>query len=133
MNNLTGEYQNNVEQLSALDIKSYERIFKIFKSSVDNKEFYTFNTLKSITFPEIDGSYIDYYTVKTKTPMTILSYEIYGDIKSWWILYLLNKELFTGAPFYVSGGNKIRYVKDYVRTLIYADITQSTVFGGRHF
>jgi hypothetical protein len=128
-----GAYQNEVVGLSSLNIKDYERIFKVFKASVDDKEFYHYNILKKISFPVIDSEFIQYYKVKSRMPMTTISYNIYGDIKSWWILYLLNKDKFTGAPFYVDGGVQLAYISDSLRGLIYSDITQSTVFGGRHF
>lgn len=128
-----GQYQNEILSLSALNIKDYERIFKIFKASVDDKNFYYYNILKKIDFPTIDSRYIEYYEVKTRLPMTTISYNIYGDIKSWWILYLLNKDKFDGAPFFVEGGTQLAYISDGLRGIIYADITQGTVFGGRHF
>lgn len=129
----TGNYQNEIPSLSALGVKDYERIFKVFKTTLDDKEFYFYNILKKIEFPEIDEQYLEYYDVLSKMPMTTVSYNIYGDIKSWWILYLLNKEKFDGPPFYVEGGVRLRYITDELRTLIYDDITQSTVYANRHF
>lgn len=35
-----GQYQNEIKSLSALDLESFERIFKIFEESLDNKDFY---------------------------------------------------------------------------------------------
>ena len=129
----TGHYQNEIPSLSALGQKDYERIFKIFKQSVDDKEFYVYNLLKRIDFPEIDSQFIAYHEVSTRTAMTIVSYQIYEDIKSWWIIYLLNKEKFTGAPFFIEGGTQIKYIKDELRSAIYSDITQATVFSNRHY
>lgn len=130
---ITGKYQNEIPSLSALKIQNYERIFKVFEQSVNEKNFYFYNILKRIDFPEIDSQYIEYYDVQSKLALTILSYKIYQDIESWWILYLLNKDKFVGAPFYVDGGTQIKYISDSVRTAIYTDITNSTVYGGRHF
>jgi hypothetical protein len=128
-----GKYQNEITSLSALSIRDYERIFKIFEQSLDNKDFYVYNILKKIEVPEIDSQYIEYYTVNTKMPLTLLSYKIYGDIKSWWLLYIINKDKFIGAPFYVEGGTQIKYIIDSVRVAIYTDITQSTVYDNRHY
>ena len=128
-----GNYQNNIPSLPELSIRDYERIFKVFKQSEDDKDFYVYNILNRIDFPEIDTEYIEYHDVKTKTALTIISYQIYGDIKSWWIIYLLNKDKFTGAPFYVNGGTRLKYITDSLRTAIYQDITQSTIFAGRHY
>jgi len=129
----TGQYQNEILSLSALDLTDYERIFKIFEESLDNKDFYVYNLLKKIEFPEIDGQYIEYYTTNSKLPLSILSYNIYEDIKSWWILYLLNKDKFTGAPFYIDGGVQVKYIINAFRTAIYTDITNSTVYDNRHY
>lgn len=129
----TGNYQNEITPLSALSNKDYERIFKVFQQSVDDKEFYTYNILKTISFPEIDGQYTEFYTPPSRMAMTTLSYNIYGDIKSWWILYLLNKDKFDGAPFFIDGGVQMKYITDSLRVMIYQDITDSTVFGGRHY
>jgi len=129
----TGKYQNEITELPDLGIRDYERIFKIFKQSVEDKDFYVYNILKKIEFPEIDSQYIEFYDVQKRTPLSILSYQIYEDMKSWWILYLLNLDTFTGAPFYVEGGTQIKYIKDSVRAAIYEDITNDTVYAGRHY
>ena len=127
-----GKYQNEISSLNELNIEDYERIFKIFKQSLDNKEFYTYNILKKIEFPAIGDRFLEYYDVKTKTPLTTLSYNIYGDIKSWWILYLLNKDKFANAPFYIDGGTTIKYISTYYKSAIYSDITKDTIFRGKH-
>lgn len=129
----TGLYQNQIDALDKLDIMNYERIFKVFEMSVNNKDFYTYNILKRVDFPEIDNEFIEFRDVLNNTPLTILSYKIYGDIKSWWILYLLNKDKFVGAPFIVDGGTQIKYIKNSFRTSIYQDINTATTYGGRHY
>jgi hypothetical protein len=129
----TGKYQNEIKDLPLLEVGNYENIFKIFQASVDDKNFYTYNILKNIEFPEIDSSYIKYYTPNKRMALTIVSYEIYEDIRSWWIIYLLNKDKFTGAPFYVEAGVQLKYIIDVFRSSIYEDITNSTIFGGKHY
>lgn len=128
-----GEYQNQIDSLSALPIQSYERIFKVFKESLEDKEFYYYNILKKLEFPELDNTLVEYHDVLSKTPLTTVSYDIYGDIRSWWIIYLMNKDKFSGAPFWVEGGTQLKYLKVEFRALLYQDITQSTVYGGRHY
>jgi hypothetical protein len=128
-----GKYKNEITDLNELGIEDYERIFKIFKQSIDGREFYTYNILKKIEFPNIGDKFLEYYDVKSKTPLTTLSYNIYGDIKSWWILYLLNKDKFPDIPFYVNGGSSIKYISKYYRNAIYSDISKSTIFKGRHY
>lgn len=128
-----GQYQNQITSLSALNVEDYERIFKIFKQSIDDKNFYTYNILKKIEFPTLGNEFLKFYNVQSKMPLTTLSYRIYGDIKSWWIIYLLNKDKFDGAPFYVNGGTEISYIPLVYKTAVYIDITNSTIFGGRHY
>jgi hypothetical protein len=128
-----GKYQNEIISLSALDIKNYERIFKVYYDEIDGKQFPHYNILKKIDFPELDSSVIEYHDVLTRTPMTTVSYDVYGDIRSWWIIYLLNKDKFTGPPFWVEGGTQLKYIKSALRSSIYLDITQNTIFAGRHF
>ena len=129
----TGEYRNDIDALSAISIKEYERIFKVFKQSLDDKEFYTYNILKKIDFPVIDSSHIQFYSPPHKMALSIISWNIYKDMSSWWIIYLLNREKFDRAPFTLDGGVQVKYISNNLRTLIYADITNATVFGGRHF
>jgi hypothetical protein len=128
-----GQYQNQIPALSSLDVKRYERIFKVFKDSVDDKEFYHYNILKKLEFPELDESVIGYHKVQARTALSIISYDIYGDIESWWIIYLLNKEHFNGVPFWVEGGVNLKYILPGVLGSLYYDITKSTIFNGRHF
>jgi hypothetical protein len=128
-----GQYRDKISALDALSIKSYERIFKVFTQSLNDKDFYTYNTLKKIEFPEIDSDFIQFYNVDSRMALTTISYKIYGDIQSWWIIYLLNKDKFQGAPFYVNGGVQLSYIDPGVTSLIYSDITNSTIFGGRHY
>ena len=129
----TGEYRNDVPALSALSLREYERIFKVFKQSLDDKDFYTYNILKKIEFPVIDSKYIEFYSPPHKMALSIMSWNIYGDMSSWWIIYLLNKEKFDRAPFTLDGGVQVKYITDSIRTAIYTDITNATIFGGRHF
>lgn len=128
-----GQYQNEITSLSALNVEDYERIFKIFKQSKENKDFYTYNILKKIEFPTLGKDFLQFYDVQSRIPLTTLSYKLYNDIKSWWIIYLLNKDKFDGAPFYVNGGTQISYIPLVYKTAIYTDITNSTIFGGRHY
>lgn len=128
-----GNYQNSIPSLSSLDIKNYERIFKVYGAFSGDKEFPYYNILNKVELENIDPQYVDFYDVKTKTPMTTISNNIYGDIISWWIIYLMNKEKFDGPPFWVEGGVKLKFLKPEFRTLLYLDITQNTVFARRHF
>jgi hypothetical protein len=115
------------------DIERYERIFKLHTQSKDGKDFNFYNILNKIEFPEnIDPEYIETYTVPSRLPLTTISYNIYGDITSWWIIFLMNKdklpELFFSTP-----GIKLQYIEQSFLTLIYNQITRDTIYNGRHF
>lgn len=127
-----GKYRIEINDLNPLPITDYERIFKIFTADGE-KAFYYYNILKKIDFPDISPEFLGERNIQAKTPMTTVSYDIYGDIKSWWIIFLLNKDLFVGAPFWIEGGSTIKYILPEFKSLIYNDITRSTIFGGRHF
>lgn len=128
-----GQYQNDIDDLNTLNITDYERIFKVFTKSENDKDYYFYNILKKIEFPVLDEQYLGYFDVKSDMPLTKISYDIYEDIKSWWIVYLMNKESFVGIPFVVKGGTTLKYILREYRAEIYRDITRATVFSGRHF
>jgi len=128
-----GDYQNNIESLSTLNVGDYERIFKVYTENVNDKDFYFYNILNKIDLQDLDPEFINFYDVKTRMPMTTLSYRIYGDIKSWWILYLMNKDQIQNPPFWVDGGVRLKYIKLEYRVLLYNDITKNTILNGRHF
>jgi len=128
-----GLYQNEINILPILKIGDYERIFKVYSETLENKEFYFYNILSKIDLSDIDSEFLDYYNVKSKLPMTILSYNIYGDMNLWWLIYLLNKKFFDGAPFWINGGVQVKYLKPENLPSLYYDITKNTILGGRHF
>lgn len=129
----TGQYRNDINDLDELSIRDYERIFKVFTKNENDKEYYFYNILKKIEFPLLDEKYLGYYDVKSDMPLTKISYDIYEDIKSWWIVYLMNKDLFDKIPFVVEGGTTLKYILREYRSEIYLDITRATVFSGRHY
>lgn len=129
-----GEYQNNIPSLSSLDISSYERIFKVFEAKDTNKNFYFYNILKKIELPtNIDDEYLAFYNVKSNLPMTILSYKIYGDMKLWWLIYLLNKQELGNNIFVVQGGTQIQYIKPEIIPTVLQQITDIIIYNGRHY
>lgn len=132
--NTLGDYQNNIEDLEDLSLSNYERIFKIFTTSNNSKDFYFYNILKKIVMPDnIDSEYIQYYENKTPAPLTIVSYEIYNDIKLWWIVALLNREKLLSNLFVVPGGVQLRYLAAQALPLIFSQITNITIRNGRHY
>ena len=123
----TGKYQDEVPVLPGLPLNRYERIFKLFTEPNNGKEFYFYNILNKIEFPSnIDNSLLDTYIIKSKQALTTTSYEIYGDIHSWWIIYLLNKEII-GNSFFAEGGQELTFIKKNKRGLIYQQMTDVTL------
>ena len=78
-------------------------------------------------FPDnIDNSLLDVHNVLSKQALTTTSYDVYGDIHSWWIIYLLNKETI-GNSFFAEGGQQLTVIKPSKRGLIYQQITEATL------
>ena len=128
-----GEYQDNIPALSSLDIVDYERVFKVHTATNNDKQFYFYNILNKIEFPEnIDSNILGLYTAKSNEPLTTTSFNIYEDIKSWWIIYLLNKNVLK-TQFFVKGGQQLQYILPESRTFIYSQITSATVYDNQHF
>ena len=81
--------QNEVAELRKLFDNSYEGIFRMYK---DQGEFYAYNILRTIQFPDDLHNDVYYYlTISGRTTWTDLSFDIYGDIKLWWLICSVNK------------------------------------------
>lgn len=136
MNNLTGKlgkYQDDLDNLPELPITRYERSLKVSTATTEGKEFYIYDILSKIEFPDnIQSDILGLYTAKADQPLTTASYNIYEDIDSWWLLYLLNKQVI-GTSFFVSGGTQLKYILPEFRDLVYNNITRATIFDNRHF
>jgi len=128
-----GQFQDDITELPELPITRYERCLKVNTVSKDDKEFFVYNILSKIEFPNnIQADILGLYTSNADEPLTTTSYNIYEDIDSWWLLYLLNKNTL-GNSFFVSGGTQLQYILPEFRDLVYNNITRSTVFDDRHF
>lgn len=129
-----GEQQNNIEGLPRVSVSDYERIFKVHTDNVDGKNFHYYNILQKIEFPEnINTNFIAYHKVEGSMPLTTLAHQIYGNIKMWWIIFLLNKPIFRASMFTVPTGVSLKYIKPEALPVIYGQITRQTVYNGRHF
>jgi hypothetical protein len=136
MKSLTGKlglYQNDVSNLPALDITRYERIFKIHTASKEDKQFYFYNILNKIEFPDnLQYDLLQLYTAPADEPLTTVSYNLYDDIDSWWLIYLLNKTII-GNSFFLKGGTQVQVIQPALRSMVYESITEATAFDNRHF
>lgn len=128
-----GKYRTEVTNLSGAKFDRYENIFKVYTQPTNGKQFYFYNILNKIELPEnINSNFFDLHTVKGRLPLTTVSYHIYDTIHNWWILYLANKEVLKNQ-FYVEGGVQLKFIKEEFLPLIFTEITNSTIFGNRHF
>lgn len=134
MNVLLGEYQNNISDLKFLDLANYERIFKLYLNNNNGKNFYFYNILKKVTMPKnINSEYINLYNVPSTLPLTIISNNLYKDIRLWWLIYLVNEDKLSSNRFVVPGGTKLMYIKPELLSAVFSEITNKTVFNGRHY
>jgi len=129
-----GEYQNNIPSLSSLEIASYERIFKLYSQEIGDKEQYYYNILRKVDLPEnISSEYLEFYTTPAPMPFTIISHNIYNNMKLWWLILKLNKQDIGENIFTVPAGTKLRYIIPTALPVVFNQITRITVFNGRHY
>lgn len=131
---IIGKYQNDISQLEQLDLENYERIFKIYTTGDKDKQFYFYNILKKITLPEnIDSNIIDFYNVSSPLPLTIISHNIYNDIRLWWLIFILNSSTIGKNIFVVPGGTQLKFIKSQYLPIVFNQITKLVVYNGRHY
>ncbi len=128
-----GEYQNNVLSLSAVDFTRYENIFKVYTEPTNGKEFYFYNILNKIEFPQnLNSDFFELHTVTGRMPLTTVSYHLYDTMHNWWILYLTNLNVLRNK-FFVEGGTQLKFIKPEYLAFVFNQMTRSTVFGNRHY
>tara|TARA_R100001163_G_C5047028_1_gene184237 strand:- start:550 stop:957 length:408 start_codon:yes stop_codon:yes gene_type:complete len=128
-----GEYQNNVLSLSAVDFTRYENIFKVYTEPTNGKEFYFYNILNKIEFPQnLNSDFFELHTVTGRLPLTTVSHHLYDTIHNWWILYLTNLNVLRNK-FFVEGGTQLKFIKPEYLGFVFNQMTRSTVFGNRHY
>lgn len=129
-----GEYQNDIPDLKQLDLENYERIFKVYTANIDDKEFFFYNILKKITLPNnIDSNLLDFYTVNSPLPLTTISYNIYNDIRLWWLIFILNSSVIGKNIFVVPGGTQLKFIKGQYLSVVFNQITKLAIYNGRHY
>lgn len=119
-----GAKRNQVSELEGLSRNLYENIFNI--SLVDNsgKNFYMYNLLDKVIFPEtLSAEVLAQQTILTDKPWTMLSFELYGTIDLWWVIYLLNKPKYI---FKAKAGTTYKYIKpDFISDVLQQMTTNS--------
>lgn len=129
-----GTSQNDIVELKQLRLTDYERIFKLYSATSNDKNFLFYNILRKVDLPDvIDESLTDTYYVKAPSALTTISYNIYGNIKLWWLVFLVNKQELENNRFVVSGGTTLKYIKPEFLSAIYGQITNIITTNGRHY
>lgn len=106
---INGIKQNEVNELVNLSNNLYENIFNVNLIDYDGSNFYFYNLLNKVIFPDsISDNFIDETTPVADKPWTTLSYELYGTIQLWWVIYLLNKPDYI---FKAQANNTYKYIK----------------------
>ena len=106
---INGSGQNDVEALATLSLNKYENIFNVNLIEADGNQLYFYNLLNKIIFPDdISDDAISTITLRADKPWTTLSYELYGTIDLWWVVYLLNKPDYI---FKAKAATEYKYIK----------------------
>jgi hypothetical protein len=106
---INGKKQNDVEELNSLPDALYENIFNVNLIDYNGSNFYFYNLLTKVIFPDsISDDLINEITLVADKPWTTLSYELYGTIQLWWVIYLLNKPDYI---FKAQANNTYKYIK----------------------
>ena len=99
---MNGQYQNYIADLPNLEVYRYENIFKVYQ--MKDKNFYFYNIIKNVKVPQdISNQLFDLVTLKNNTPLTTLSYQVYGTTYLWWLICLLNN---IQNPFDINNSGK---------------------------
>tara|TARA_R110002096_G_C14594806_1_gene722266 strand:+ start:1512 stop:1880 length:369 start_codon:yes stop_codon:yes gene_type:complete len=113
---ITGKSRKNIADLEAISSELYENIFKVNIIENKDKNFLFYNTLNKVIFPDnLSGDTYDELTVQVDTPWTTLSFNLYGTINLWWVVYLINKPKYI---FLAKSGSTVKYITPSAISLI---------------
>lgn len=113
---MEGQYQNYIKDLPGLELYRYENIFKVYETG--DKKFYYYNIIKNIKVPQnIDNNVFVLLTLNENTPLTSLSYQVYGTTYLWWLICIINN---IQNPFAtINSGKQIKVIKrEYLKTVL---------------
>ena len=113
-------YQNQVKDLNNLNKYCFEQVFKMYKQD----GFYAYNIIKTIEFPdELDPLIFDNISIDGEVPWTTISQKLYGTIRLWWLLCLVNKIM--NPVVLPTPGIIIKVIKpNYLKTVIDQIVSQ---------
>lgn len=115
---MSGTLQKNIANLPSLDNLRYENIFKVYTVEKGPRDsYYFYNITNRVSIPDnIDQTLLDTISLNKKLPWTTFSYQLYGTISLWWLLFLLNKPK---NIFYAEAGKQYKYfLPSYIDTII---------------
>tara|TARA_S200002703_G_scaffold147069_3_gene142590 strand:+ start:1947 stop:2321 length:375 start_codon:yes stop_codon:yes gene_type:complete len=119
----TGAKRDQITELEGLSRNLYENIFNVTLVNNFDKSFYAYNLLNKVIFPEsLNPEFIEEVTLTSDQPWTMLSFELYGTIQLWWVVYLLNKPDYI---FKAKAGTAYKYIKSKYITSVLQQITTS--------
>ena len=78
-----------IDDALVLPDSAYEKIFNMYR---DENVHYAFNLSRTVNIPaNIDDDFVFYTRVAGRKTWTQLSFDIYGTIRLWWLICLVNK------------------------------------------
>ena len=118
-----GVFRQNVTGLSQIPSVSYENIFRVYSTeNSSNTNFYYFNLLNSVYFPEnIPTSMYYTITLNKRLPWTAISYNEYRSTDLWWLIALTNNIF--NPIYYPAPGSILKIIKPEFVKLILNEIT----------
>jgi hypothetical protein len=117
MTDPTGIFQKDIMELPLLDPGRYENIFRLYLKN----DKYIYNVLKRV---DIDISLADAETftatsLKSEAPWTNISFQLYGTMDLWWLIYICNKDVVSNPVQLVPGGTTLKVIKSHkLRSII---------------
>jgi hypothetical protein len=109
------------EKAEDITSENYENIFNIY---TDENEFYYYNLLKKVDFPEdLDSEVYDYYETKSIDTYPNIAFNFYKSVKLWWIICAANQiDDPTKQP---TAGTLLKIIKPYYIKNILTKTTQN--------
>ena len=81
--------QNDINELSRLDLENFENIFNVYK---DQDSMYFYNLLQTVVFPQdLPSTLFDLYTAVYGDTWPYISFKTLNSPNLWWIILLANK------------------------------------------
>jgi hypothetical protein len=103
-----GQYQNNIKDLKNLETYDFENIFKMCFDT--NKQAYFYNILKTVNIPNsINRELYRSVAIPAQTPLTALSFSVYGTMKLWWLICAVNN--INNPVEYIPGGTTLKVIQ----------------------